>query len=179
MSRASRKRQHWSVPSAAMVAVATLLGSCAEQPDAPTSVTHIPAAPSFSQVPCPDCGERHPTPDELWHLHELIDEKVRGCGGSAWEAVADGLISSLYSGRLLIFDQNEDPENWGHWIQFQDGTNRIYISDGHWGGGFLDLTNLNEGEIGETLRHEGVHDWLESTYHDSAFFNQMSTCMAW
>lgn len=101
-----------------------------------------------------------------------IDNVIRarvGCPGPR-----EALLDMLYRpGRVKMYDEMSDGQAaWAYRVKLEgSGATEIWISDGHWVGGILD-----EAELGETMRHEGVHEWLDEPLHTTSFWSQVQTC---
>lgn len=157
------------------------VSSCGDREE--HSSVDLVAAPSFDEAPdapCPNCGERDPTPDEMMQLDEVISTRVANCSGPNWNSIADDLSNKLHRGEVLIFPKefhNDTlPGAWVAWWrtgQPSPDSTKIYISDGHWVEG-----TFSEVRSAYTLAHEGVHDFLYQG-HTEAFWSQFSTCYSY
>jgi hypothetical protein len=108
----------------------------------------------------------------MMEVASVIESRV-GC-----PSMRNRLLEMLYDrGRMKVYDDATGHDasgqpTWGWWLKDANGRTEIWISDYHWHGGTLD-----EEELGETMRHEGTHEELDSPFHNTSFFAHMQTCM--
>lgn len=120
---------------------------------------------------CPQCNERDPSDKEVSDMKRLVNDRL------TCPDVQEFYGTKLDSGNVAVF-QAPEIGIWGEWkSNYNGGT--VFISSAHW----KSDGTVNEGELADTMAHEGAHAVLghtdstpSSEIHGDAWLAKMASC---